>query len=238
VPSAGGDDAVSGRRTGVAGDRPHRHAQGLRRAGPDGSGAVEARSTWRALIRFSRPARWVAEGCACSQSAWNAGASSGRRRSPATNDATAADSVAASTAPVIRSRAPLANSISITPDGAGSADAETGSGDTVTAAKVATGSSSRWQSSCRHRNNWLTWIPASRATADATAPRSDYAATIRCFSTADQRRRRCTDVITSTRPFVIVTIHRISHITSRPISQTARRPSPGAYCEDWCRLPE
>src|SRR4029453_2489808 len=46
--------------------------------------------------------------------------------------------------------------------------------------------------------NWLTWIPAARATSEALAPGSSAAATIRSFSARDQRRRRCTDVITST----------------------------------------
>jgi hypothetical protein len=41
-------------------------------------------------------------------------------------------------------------------------------------------------------------MPASRANADAIAPRSIAAATIRSFSARDQRRRRSTDVITST----------------------------------------
>jgi hypothetical protein len=38
---------------------------------------------------------------------------------------------------------------------------------------------------------------------DAIAPASNEAATIRSFSVPGQRRRRSTDVITSTRPFVI-----------------------------------
>src|SRR5271165_2765868 len=56
----------------------------------------------------------------------------------------------------------------------------------------------RLQSSCRHRNSWLACIPASRATSEATTPGSRAAATIRSFSARDHRRRRCTDVITST----------------------------------------
>jgi hypothetical protein len=49
----------------------------------------------------------------------------------------------------------------------------------------------------------LVWMPAARATSDAIAPGSSDAATIRSFSESGQRRRRCTDVITSTRPFVM-----------------------------------
>src|SRR5215216_3991724 len=46
-------------------------------------------------------------------------------------------------------------------------------------------------------------MPAARATSEATAPGSIAAATIRSFSARDHRRRRCTDVITSTCAFVI-----------------------------------
>src|SRR5271170_1892869 len=46
-------------------------------------------------------------------------------------------------------------------------------------------------------------IPASRATSEATTPGSSAAATIRSFSARDHRRRRCTDVITSTCVLVI-----------------------------------
>jgi hypothetical protein len=62
----------------------------------------------------------------------------------------------------------------------------------------ATGAGVRLQSCCRHRNSWLVCIPASRATSEATTPGSSAAATIRSFSARDHRRRRCTDVITST----------------------------------------
>jgi hypothetical protein len=84
------------------------------------------------------------------------------------------------------------------------------SGANGTAANV-DGASSRRQSSCRQRNNWLTWIPASPAIADATAPRSNDAPTIRrfCHRPAPSPLHRR---MTSTRPFVIVTIHGISHI--------------------------
>ena len=50
---------------------------------------------------------------------------------------------------------------------------------------------------------WQIFVnPAARATSEATAPGSSAAATIRSFSDRDQRRRRCTGVITST-AFVI-----------------------------------
>jgi len=42
-----------------------------------------------------------------------------------------------------------------------------------------------------------------RATSEATAPGAIAAATIRSFSARGHRRRRCTDVITSTAAFVI-----------------------------------
>src|SRR4029077_10135 len=59
------------------------------------------------------------------------------------------------------------------------------------------------QSCWRQRNNWLIWIPAARATSEATAPGSMAAVTIRSFSDRDQLRRRSTDVITSTCVLVI-----------------------------------
>jgi hypothetical protein len=83
-------------------------------------------------------------------------------------------------APAIRMRAPFANSTSIKLDVAGS----------DTTAENAAASRAGPHSCCRHRNNWLTWIPAARATSDATAPGSIAAATIRRLSSADQRRRR------------------------------------------------
>jgi hypothetical protein len=46
------------------------------------------------------------------------------------------------------------------------------------------------------------WILAARAISETLASSSSAAATIRSFSARDQRRRRCTDVITST-AFVI-----------------------------------
>src|SRR5580700_6880731 len=67
----------------------------------------------------------------------------------------------------------------------------------------ATAAGARLQSCCRHRNSWLVCIPASRATSEATTPGPSAAATIRSFSARDHRRRRCTDVITSTCVLVI-----------------------------------
>src|SRR5262245_39368379 len=122
------------------------------------------------------------------------------RRLPFASAFISADTVRASTGPVIRIRPPVANSISIVPpssDTAGTTgDAGAGSATAIglNAAAICTRSQSCW----RHRNNWLTWIPAARATSEALAPGSSAAATIRSFSARDQRRRRCTDVITST----------------------------------------
>src|SRR3954469_12629565 len=112
--------------------------------------------------------------------------------------------VGAATAPVIRIRPPAANSISITPalSATGGPKADSGSGVMATGLNAA-GTWDRSQSCWRQRNNWLTWIPAARATSEATAPGSMAAVTIRSFSDRDQLRRRCTDVITSTCVFVI-----------------------------------
>ena len=79
----------------------------------------------------------------------------------------------------------------------GGADAASGPGVIATGLNAA-GTWVRSHSCWRQRNNWLVWIPAARATSEATAPGSMAAATIRSFSARDQLRRRCTDVITST----------------------------------------
>jgi hypothetical protein len=46
-------------------------------------------------------------------------------------------------------------------------------------------------------------MPADRATAETLAPGSRDADTSCCFSAELQRRRRSTEVMTSTRPFVM-----------------------------------
>ena len=106
-----------------------------------------------------------------------------------------AATVRAWTGPVTRIRPPLASSISITPAlSAGGGDIAPGSRVTATglnAAGICAHSHSCW----RQRNNWLVWIPAARATSEATAPGSIAAATIRSFSARDQYRRRSTDAI-------------------------------------------
>src|SRR5215470_6174052 len=124
-----------------------------------------------------------------------------RPRSPFASAFISADTVRASTGPVIRIRPPVANSISIEPVGSGTAGTigNEGAGSAAIATGLnAAGTCVRSQSCWRHRNNWLVWIPAARATSEAIAPGSNAAATIRSFSARDQRRRRCTDVITST----------------------------------------
>ena len=67
------DDPGPERRAGLAGDRPHRHAQGLRRPGAAGAGDAQARSARRTSVRVPRPARRADQGvcgmtaraCAC-----------------------------------------------------------------------------------------------------------------------------------------------------------------------------
>jgi hypothetical protein len=93
-----------------------------------------------------------------------------------------AETIAGSAAPAIRIRAPLANLTSIMLD-------DTASGTTATGANPGVQRAGP-HSCCRQRNNWLEWIPAARATSDATAPGSIAAATIRRFSSEDRRRRR------------------------------------------------
>src|ERR1043165_6862489 len=51
----------------------------------------------------------------------------------------------------------------------------------------------------RQVKSWFGATPCCRATSDTDIPGAKVSCTIRAFSSADQRRRRCTDVITSTR---------------------------------------
>src|SRR6516165_9273681 len=129
-----------------------------------------------------------------------------RRRWPFARAFISAVTVGAGTGPVIRMRPPVANSTSITParsedTGCGIAPA---SGAIATGVNAGAGASSH--SCCRHRNNWLVWIPADRATSEAIAPGSIATAMIRSFSARDHRRRRCADVITSTCVLVIALV--------------------------------
>lgn len=124
-----------------------------------------------------------------------------RRRSAIfASAAISADTVPGFAAPVIRMRAPPANSISIVDvAGAGPAPAS----GTIATSEKPTEPTAGQHNCCRQRNNWLVWIPAARATSDATAPGASADATIRSFSTRGHRRRRRTDVITSTAAFIL-----------------------------------
>jgi hypothetical protein len=111
-----------------------------------------------------------------------------RRRLPFASAFISADTVEASTDPEIRIRLPLGNSISMTPAFPGEVgEFATGSGVTATGLNTA-GICARSQSCWRQRKSWLAWIPAARATSEATAPLSIAAATIHSFSVCDQRR--------------------------------------------------
>src|SRR5215472_7149107 len=111
-----------------------------------------------------------------------------------------AATVGASTGPQIRNRAPVLNSTSITPGDIGKAVIGAASVGTsnVNDANRATPCNCR-----RQRNSWLACIPASRATADATAPGSIAAATMRSFSALDHLRRCRTEATISACVFVI-----------------------------------
>src|SRR5215471_5145353 len=133
-----------------------------------------------------------------------------RRRLPFARTLISADTVEALTAPIIRIRPPSANSISTVPagseDAVGGGRAAISSSGAIATGWNAAGIGARSQSCCRQRNSWLEWMPASRATSEATAPGASAAATIRSFSARDHRRRRRTDVITSTCCLVIVLV--------------------------------
>src|SRR5262249_30677220 len=125
-----------------------------------------------------------------------------RHRSPQSVRACmTAATIGASTGPQIRNRAPLVNATSITPGDIGTA--------VIGAASVGTSNvnDANREAPCncrRQRNSWLACIPASRATADATAPGSIAAATMRSFSALDHLRRCRTEVTISISACVLV----------------------------------
>jgi hypothetical protein len=92
-----------------------------------------------------------------------------RRRLPFASALISADTVEASTAPAIRIRPPAATSISITP--AFSAEAGNPGSAAIATELNAAGLGARSQSCRRHRNNWLVWTPAARATSEANRAR-------------------------------------------------------------------
>src|SRR5437879_410338 len=102
-----------------------------------------------------------------------------------------ADTIGTSTGPRIRNRTPVVNSTSITPGDIGNAVIGAAYVGTFNVNDATRGAPcSCW----RQRNSWLACIPTSRATADATAPGSIAAATMRSFSALDHLRRCRTEV--------------------------------------------
>src|SRR5579872_757892 len=116
------------------------------------------------------------------------------RVGPSVNAATAAFSVAASTAPVIRIRVPAANSISIAPSQAGPIGSDVANGSAITFA--GTKSNCDLASFCSVRNSRRQLrssereMPYRRAVADPCRGRWRLSSTILSFSSSDQRRRR------------------------------------------------
>src|SRR5262249_52214852 len=111
-----------------------------------------------------------------------------------------AATIGASTGPQIRNRTPVVNSTSIAPDHIGNAVIGAVSVGSFNVNDANRGAPCNCR---RHRNSWLACIPASRATADATAPGSIAAATMRSFSALDHLRRCRTEATISTCVFVI-----------------------------------
>src|SRR5215831_9970069 len=124
-----------------------------------------------------------------------------------------AATISASTGPQIRNRTPVVNSTSTTPGDIGNTVIGTASVGTsnVNDANRAAPCNCR-----RQRNSWLACIPASRATADATAPGSIAAATMRSFSALDHLRRCRTEITVSACVFVIG-----SSINSSPLMRSS-----------------
>src|SRR5215468_11157015 len=111
-----------------------------------------------------------------------------------------AATIGASTGPQIRNRAPVLNSTSITPGDIGNAVIVAASVGTSNVNDANRAAPCNWR---RQRNSWLACIPASRAIADALAPGSIAAATMRSFSALDHLRRCRTEVTISACVFVI-----------------------------------
>jgi hypothetical protein len=105
-----------------------------------------------------------------------------------------ADTIGVSTGPQIRNRTPVVNSISTTPGDIG--EAVIGAA-TVGTSKVSDANRCAPCSCRRQRNSWLACIPASRATADATAPGAIAAARMRSFWALDHLRRCGTKLVFS-----------------------------------------
>ncbi len=74
-------------------------------------------------------------------------------------------------------------------------------------------------------------LPAARDTSETVTPGSNVAATSPSFSARDQRRRRCTDVITSTRDIVIGLLPGLPPGPAMFVLLAARLPSPDGYEE-------
>src|SRR5262245_31849362 len=142
-----------------------------------------------------------------------------------------AATIGASTGPQIRNRTPVANSTSITPGDIGNAVIGAASVGTFNVNDANRGA----PCSClRQRNSWLACIPASRATADATAPGSIAAATMRSFSALDHLRRCRTEVTISACVFVIGSPQ---YPLSKPFDKKAPTkiaPSSSRHCAFTC----
>src|SRR4029453_1472247 len=165
-----------------------------------------------------------------------AGRNGDHRGRPSASAATAALSVAASTVPVIRIRAPAANSISIAPSPAGptgpgvapdSATTIAGTKPVCWAASFRSGRNPR-----RHRSNNERETPYRRAVAATWRGACKLSRTILSFSSSDQRRRRPVATTSSRSTWALrlsLSIRTVLYNTPH----SARRPSPDGYRESW-----
>src|SRR5215212_608913 len=156
---------------------------------------------------------------------------------------TRARSVAATTAgsgaPEIRTRSPCASSISISPEGTGTASATHGgvAGVISTAAKPGTPDAGTACSipaltrySLRQAKSWLGLTPCRRAIPCTVAPGPKVSATSRRLSSSDQRRRTCPRKISTIRPSApaprLMTLRQTRPSGDPPSSPRPRKAAP------------
>src|SRR5713226_8819551 len=163
----------------------------------------------------------------------HAGWQRGHRCRPSASAATAAVSVAASTAPVIRIRTPATNSISIAPPLAEPAGAGAASdpGATIAGTKPICCSAASLRSARnarRHRISHDRDMPYRRAVAEICRGVCKLSRTFLSFSSSDQRRRRPVSTTSSRSTWALRLSPSIRTVLNTALHST-RRPSAKGY---------
>src|SRR4029450_13541531 len=162
-----------------------------------------------------------------------AGRNGDHRGRPSASAATAAFSIAASTVPVIRIRAPAANSISIAPLLAGPTGPGVApkSGTTLAGTKpicCAAGSCGSGRNNRRQRSSNERETPYRRAVAATWRGACKLSRTVLSFSSSDHRRRRPVSTTSSRSTWALRLSLSIRTVLNN-MPHSARRPSPDGY---------